>query len=127
MIRRENNPAPGPANTEESGIGGTSVVGIFSDGRAGCGAEDMAGNVWEWCATAYRDYPLPDDLGPETLDTLSGIVLRGGSWDYKRSNARCGVRFDFSPSYAYFGFRVARLFSSPSGGEGETRGWDDVD
>ncbi len=74
---------PGPANTRESGIGGTSAVGIFPDGRADCGAEDMAGNVWEWCATAYPDYPLPDDLGPETLDTQALIVLRGGSWDWR--------------------------------------------
>jgi formylglycine-generating enzyme required for sulfatase activity len=79
---------PGPANTSESGIGGTSAVGTFPDGAAGCGAEDMAGNVWEWCATAAHSYPLPADLAPETLDTQTVIVLRGGSWGDDRSNAR---------------------------------------
>jgi len=39
------------ANIDESAIGGTSVVGIFPHGAAGCGAEEMGGNVWEWCST----------------------------------------------------------------------------
>jgi formylglycine-generating enzyme required for sulfatase activity len=90
MIRAEENVTPGPANTRESGIGAKFVVGIFPDGRAGCGAEEMADNVWEWCANAYRDHPLPDDLAPETLDTQESIVLRGGSSFSGRSRALRG-------------------------------------
>jgi formylglycine-generating enzyme required for sulfatase activity len=105
---------PGPANTRESKIGTTSVVGIFPDGRAGCGAEDMAGNVWEWCATAYRDYPLPEDLVPETLDTRLAIILRGGAYYGNGTDVLGGARFGRLPDYHHvnFGVRVARLFSS---------------
>ncbi|NJO85219.1 MAG: SUMF1/EgtB/PvdO family nonheme iron enzyme [Blastochloris sp.] len=94
-------------------------VGVFPHGAAACGAEELAGNVWEWCATPYREYPLPEDFSPETLDTSDQretYVLRGGSWVSRRSNARCGARARYDPDShdGYFGFRVARLFSSGS-------------
>ncbi len=67
------------ANWHEVGIGHTSAVGLFPAGKAECGAEDMAGNVWEWCSTRwtdnYRDYQ-PDE-NPES--DKAGVV-RGGSW-----------------------------------------------
>jgi formylglycine-generating enzyme required for sulfatase activity len=46
------------ANTSESRIGGTSVVGIFPHGAAACGAEELSGNVWEWCSTPRLKYPF---------------------------------------------------------------------
>jgi formylglycine-generating enzyme required for sulfatase activity len=58
-----------PANTRESGIGGTSVVGLFPHGAAACGAEELTGNVWEWCSTADQEYPLPADLAAENIDS----------------------------------------------------------
>ncbi len=106
-----------PANTRESKIGDTSVVGIFPAGAADCGAEELAGNVWEWCSTPYQEYPLPADLQPETLDTFNKertYVLRGGSWAYDRSHARCGARYSIYPLFVsdIIGVRLARLFSS---------------
>jgi formylglycine-generating enzyme required for sulfatase activity len=108
-----------PANIDASKIGDTSVVGIFPHGAADCGAEELAGNVWEWCSTRYQKYPLPDDLSAETLDTVnenSTYVLRGGSWNYPRALARCAYRVINYPArrYGIFGFRVVRLFSLPS-------------
>ncbi len=41
---------PDHANYDETGIGTTTAVGIFPKGAAECGALDMSGNVWEWCA-----------------------------------------------------------------------------
>ncbi|NCC37631.1 MAG: hypothetical protein EOM24_37320, partial [Chloroflexia bacterium] len=107
------------ANTVESGIGDTSPVGIFPQGAAACGAEELAGNVFEWCATAYQKYPLPGDMVRETLDTVSqkrAYVLRGGSWYFDRDLARCVYRDGSNPGYVYGhrGFRLARLFSSSS-------------
>jgi hypothetical protein len=89
--------AGGHANTSESDIGQTSTVGLFPEGASPCGALDMAGNVWEWCADWYG----------EGRDTK---VLRGGSWLINRRNARCADRSWNYPRLRYndLGFRCAR-------------------
>lgn len=106
------------ANTQESGIGGTSVVGIFRDGAAACGAEDLAGNVWEWCSTPYQRYPLAKEVRAATLETIENqegktFVVRGGVYWNDLSDARCGYRHHFLPRslFHYDGVRLARLFS----------------
>ena len=62
--------------------GKTSPVGSFVAGASLYGVQDMAGNVWQWCAdwysgTYYRNSPVQNPAGPAT-----GIqrVLRGGGW-----------------------------------------------
>ena len=54
----------GCANTEESGLKGTTAVCTYPTGISPVGAWDMAGNVWEWTASEEGKYR----------------VLRGGSW-----------------------------------------------
>jgi formylglycine-generating enzyme required for sulfatase activity len=110
------------ANTVESGLNQTSVVGIFPHGTAACGAEDLAGNVWEWCSTTrhdYKKYPTPENLTVYTADTPEAqrggsFVLRGGSWHDGRSVARCASRDNYLPDNHIDdnGVRLARLFSS---------------
>ena len=107
------------ANTSESQIRSTSVVGIFPHGVAACGAEELAGNVWEWCSTPYLEYPFKDEVIAESLYTKNKragrtCVLRGGSWNLNRVHARCACRNAGNPDfdYDYIGFRLARLFSS---------------
>jgi formylglycine-generating enzyme required for sulfatase activity len=97
-------------------------VGIFPHGAAACGAQDLAGNVWEWCSTAYQKYekyPAPENLAIYTADTpeeqkSSPFVLRGGSWSNNRSFARCAYRGSLNPvpPLVLNGVRLARLFSS---------------
>lgn len=104
------------ANTFESGINQPSVVGIFPHGAAACGAEDMAGNVWEWCSTPYLSYPLGDEVAAESLHKRTkdaNYVLRGGSWYYDRDNARCAYRIPNPPAHdrGNWGVRLARTFS----------------
>ena len=107
-----------PANINESKIGGTSAVGSFPHGLAACGAEDLAGNVWEWCSTPPTSYPWQTEVSAETLYTgnkraSSTYVLRGGAWANDRVYARCAYRVDDDPHSddGSHGFRLARLFS----------------
>jgi formylglycine-generating enzyme required for sulfatase activity len=107
------------ANTSESRIDGTSVVGIFPHGAAACGAEELAGNVWEWCSTPRLGYPFKDEVSAESLYTKNKragrtYVLRGGSWSSGRGLARCACRGGRVPGLddGINGFRLARLFSS---------------
>ena len=95
----------------------TYLVGSFPQGASWCGALDMAGNVWEWCADwygeeYYREAPDRNPTGPR-----SGIVhvLRGGSWShvfahrsadryYLKPDERLPGWFDWASRYC--GFRV---------------------
>ncbi len=96
-------------NMTETGIGRTSVVGLFLNGLAECRAADMAGNVWEWCRTKwredYRDYEKKADDG---LDGDAARVLRGGAFFYSSDDVRCDCRLRGGPDFQSWdvGFRV---------------------
>jgi formylglycine-generating enzyme required for sulfatase activity len=87
------------ANTEESGIGRTTPVWMYPQGKSPRGVMELSGNVWEWQANFW-------DKDHHTLS------LRGGSWYYFWSGARVASRDNLSPvdSWHYFGFR---LFARP--------------
>lgn len=46
-----NRPTPAKCNVRESGPGDTTPVDRYRSGASLCGAYDLCGNVWEWCAT----------------------------------------------------------------------------
>ena len=92
-------------NTEESGIGGTTPVGVYPGGVSPYGLHDMAGNVWEWTASEH--------------EAASGHrVLRGGSFYNSRIFARCAYRYGDDPLSVWFdlGFRVVVSPISPPSG-----------
>lgn len=66
-------------NGEGSDLGkgerqGTCPVASYPAGRSALGAFDMAGNVWEWTASAHCPYDHRGCSAP-------GRVIRGGAWN----------------------------------------------
>jgi formylglycine-generating enzyme required for sulfatase activity len=89
-------------NWFRTGIGHTSAVGLFPDGKADSGALDLSGNVWESCENWY------DAKQPYR-------VLRGGSWYYDRPEAlSCSFRLVDRPAFRVdlFGFRCVWVVGS---------------
>jgi formylglycine-generating enzyme required for sulfatase activity len=89
----------------------TTMVGNYKKGKSPYGADDMAGNVWEWVndwygSTYYEVSPASNPPGPDSGDTR---VLRGGSWNYDDYEIRSANRSSSAPTDAYYniGFRCA--------------------
>jgi formylglycine-generating enzyme required for sulfatase activity len=80
----------------ESGAGWTAPVRAHPDGAAPCGAEQLAGNVWEWVADA------PDEDGWRTV--------RGGSYLDHAWGVRTSRALPADPTRATptTGFRIAK-------------------
>ncbi|RMG71792.1 MAG: TIR domain-containing protein [Chloroflexi bacterium] len=90
-------------NTEETGIGQTSAVGIFPNGASLDGVLDMSGNVWEWCANKSKEPDMTD------VDDSGALrVLRGGSWNTYPYDARAAFRNNLIPNsrISFSGFRL---------------------
>jgi formylglycine-generating enzyme required for sulfatase activity len=73
------------------------------------GLHDMHGNLSEWCADWYGDYPggnVTDPIGP-----VSGTlrVVRGGNWGAPPQDCRSAFRIALKPDRAgnSVSFRVA--------------------
>ncbi len=95
----------------EGKVGGTTPVGRYSpQGDSPYGCADMAGNVWEWTRSLYREYPYDPGDGWEDLEAGRGVrrVLRGGAFSSVARLVRCTYRLrDFPDSrFGYCGFRV---------------------
>ena len=112
-------------NTFDCGQRATTPVGWYgpdnTDPRAGrqsgvspCGAEEMAGNVWEWLATGNGiGYNGSETREPRSSSNVR--CLRGGSWNNLAEDARAAYRRHDLPEVAYsnVGFRLVR--ASPGG------------
>ncbi len=97
------------------GANSTAIVGSRPRGSSPMGAQDMAGNVWEWVADRFAEYD------PQRLDNPTGPtsgnarVLRGGGWDaVSAASVRTTYRIGIGPSdeaveqLGNVGFRCAR-------------------
>lgn len=107
-------PPSGRANCRhpfEDGAGWVKFLGkpgMFSPNRFGL--NDMAGNVWEWCAdwdAAYTDAPA---VNPTGSPSGTKRVVRGGGWNSSDKAVRAAIRGGNDPATrgSHIGFRIAR-------------------
>jgi serine/threonine-protein kinase len=96
----------------------TAPVGSFalSESPSPYGAQDLAGNVWEWVADEYGDYRLGSFTDPPAVKTSKPerdkrYSLRGGGWNNDApSNVRAANRISGGSAVrnSNVGFRCAR-------------------
>jgi len=93
-------------NAIQTGIGTSSVVGCFPAGVSPYGAEDLSGNVLEWCDPKWRGGY--EESADESLDADASLAVRGGSFYHGREFMRCAARIEVTPDYSHWmcGFRV---------------------
>jgi formylglycine-generating enzyme required for sulfatase activity len=98
----------GKANTIEGRVLKPSPVGTYAaaGGLGPFGAEDQAGNVWQWTGSLYLPYPYVGER--ENPEEEGERAVRGGSWYGSQLNARCAYRFGSVPVnfFISLGFRV---------------------
>lgn len=110
------NTQPSPDSCNHSMlVGDTTPIGAFPDAAGPHGLADIAGNVWEWSATAWHTYPYLSSE-PRVVTTKAGSfelgVVRGGSFfndcapRWVSPVTRCYALRDYS--CFDLGFRVCR-------------------
>lgn len=105
-------------NGDSAGLNAPCAVGLFPRGRSAFGADDMAGQVWEWCHTLWGAdmaapgfaYPWRGDDGREAMDAPAAWrrVLRGGCFSSGAEKANAHYRGSLEPDgfWRGNGFRV---------------------
>jgi formylglycine-generating enzyme required for sulfatase activity len=91
----------------------TAAVGSYPDGASWCGALDMAGNVWEWVSSSYRDYPYDPGDGRENPNASGKGVHRGGAFPYPMAQVRSAYRSVDRPDGPWVTLGI-RVVVSPS-------------
>jgi formylglycine-generating enzyme required for sulfatase activity len=90
------------------GFAETAPVGNYPRGASPFGAEDMAGNVWEWCLDFYEPYKGKERTNPCSSLSAGRRIYRGGSWKSRANSLRTSTRNFNLPEYSAndVGFRI---------------------
>lgn len=86
-------------------------VAAFPQGASWVGAEQLAGNVWEWTSSAYAAYPYIRTDGRQSPPAATARhSLRGGSWQDSAATMRAANRSTYivNEYYITVGFRCVR-------------------
>jgi len=102
-----------PPTCEQARFGGCGdasvpVGSLSSTGASWVGAQDMAGNVWEWTADYYGEYPSDPQNNPTGPETGDRQVARGGSFASSPDTLHTAYRLPQQNSRnPHLGFRCA--------------------
>ncbi|MBA3406229.1 MAG: SUMF1/EgtB/PvdO family nonheme iron enzyme [Gemmatimonadaceae bacterium] len=107
----------GTVYTESDRWAATAPVASYPDGKSPYGADDMAGNVWEWTSDWFGSYSPQDSVTPNGPVTGNVKVYRGGGWNAGSSFlVRTVARIKIKPEYRspFLGFRCGRSLNAPT-------------
>ncbi len=96
-------PTPERAIYKATQITACAAVGCCPQGVAACGAQDLAGNVWEWAdIVGAGDEVLRDST------ELAPVAIMGGAWNSDADELRCSTQDMVSPNQSGLnvGFRI---------------------
>lgn len=110
----ETPPTPEHCNCDNT-VGDTVAVDAYAAGASAFGVLGMAGNVWEWTASAYRQYPYVPEDGREKPSVADRLVIRGGTYNHPMRHVRCADRHAVHAAARdiYIGFRVVKDRHTP--------------
>ena len=108
----EGPPRPELLNSIESGFGTTTPVDRHVAGATPEGVQDLAGNVWEWCADGYGAYEqlTTPRTGARVTEDDAPRVFRGGCFAARAIFSRGAMRAygDREQRFIRRGFRLAQ-------------------
>ena len=98
----------------DANIDSSSIKALGSYKPNAFGLYDMHGNVWEWCKVKLASFQEGSVIDPKGPATGEYHVLRGGSYGFHGSFARCSSRIGLTQQSFRdndIGFRLARTIN----------------